>query len=55
MLTWNDLLIQILNMSKEEREQLVRVTDSKMWGLDNSSLVEELYSDPHNGNFLIYS
>ena len=54
-MTWNDLLIEILNMSKEEREQLVRVSDNKMWAVETSSLVEELYNDPYNDIYLIYS
>jgi hypothetical protein len=54
-MTWNDLLIEILNMSKEEREQLVRVADSKMWASDTSSLVEEVYNDPYNDIYLIHS
>lgn len=43
MFTYNDLLIEILNMTPEERKQDVMVTDSAMWASETAEKVGEVY------------
>jgi len=43
MFTYNDLLIEILNMTPEERKQDVMVTDSATWAPDVAVKVGEVY------------
>jgi len=42
MLTYNDLLIEILNMTPDERKQPVMFTDSIMWLPENAQNVGEI-------------
>ena len=42
-MNWNDLLIEILNMTKEEREQPIYVSPNKEWADVDCDKVVEVY------------
>ena len=51
-MTYEQLLLQILDMTPEQRKQLVRVTDNTMWADTNNNPVDEVWISSWNPNEL---